>query len=163
MFLAAVYIIIGCLLIGLGFVGCVLPIIPSSPLVLSGCIFLWLVSGEPQAWWIWLILALLMLLALLGDQICSAFGAKKFGGTKAGIIGSCIGLVIGSLCIPIPLGLLIGPFLGAVVGEVIGGRKELMASCQSGIGALLGMLAGIIFKLVVCLAMLFLFLFTSYS
>ena len=52
------------------------------------------------------------------DYIIPSIGTKRFGGTRAGIIGTSIGLVIGLLA-PIPGGIIICPFIGAFLGELI--------------------------------------------
>ena len=48
------------------------------------------------------------------DMAANAFGVKKFGGTKAGVWGSTIGLIFGPFVIPVA-GILIGPFLGQLL------------------------------------------------
>ena len=48
-----------------------------------------------------------------------------------------------------PLGLILGPFLGAVAGELVAG-KEASAALRGGFGALLGFIAGVLLKFVVC-------------
>jgi uncharacterized protein YqgC (DUF456 family) len=51
------------------------------------------------------------------DYFIPAWGTKKFGGTKWGVWGSTIGLLLGFLMGP--LGIVLGPFVGAVVGELL--------------------------------------------
>jgi len=48
---------------------------------------------------------------------------KKFGGSRAAVIGSALGLIAGMIFFP-PLGLLIGSFLGAFAGELINARVK---------------------------------------
>ena len=55
---------------------------------------------------------MLFVILLFGaDTLSNLVGVKKFGGSKAGMWGSTIGLLIGPFVIPVA-GILIGPFLG---------------------------------------------------
>ena len=56
------------------------------------------------------------------DMAANAFGVKKFGGTKAGVWGSTIGLLFGPFIIPVA-GIIVGPFFGAVLAELIVTRE----------------------------------------
>lgn len=76
------------------------------------------------------------------------------------LIGGLVGLFFG------PLGLILGPFVGALAFEMIGGR-DVKASSKAGTGAVLGLLAGALGKLVCCVVMILLFvgsvLFNGFS
>ena len=52
------------------------------------------------------------------DYIFPVLGTKRFGGTKAGRVGTSIGLVIW-LIAPIPGGIIIPPFFGALIGKLL--------------------------------------------
>ena len=56
------------------------------------------------------------------DYFVPIIGSKYFGGSKYGVIGTSIGLLVG-LFSPIPFGIIIGAFLGALIGEYFGGRN----------------------------------------
>jgi uncharacterized protein YqgC (DUF456 family) len=53
-------------------------------------------------------------------------------------------------------GIIIGPFLGAVLFELIGGYK-IKPAAKAGAGALLGLFAGAVGKLAICMVMMLLF------
>ena len=57
------------------------------------------------------------------DYFIPLIGAKKFGGTKSGIIGATVGLIVGLLFLG-PLGIFLGTFLGAFLGELIHDPKK---------------------------------------
>jgi uncharacterized protein YqgC (DUF456 family) len=104
--------------------------------------------------WVLAGLVLLTLLSLLFDYLASMFGAKKLGATWKGILGAIVGGLVG-LFFGIP-GIILGPFLGALLLEMAGGRK-LKPAARAGLGALLGLLAGAVGKLAICVAMIGLF------
>jgi uncharacterized protein len=138
-----------------GLVGSVIPGLPGTPLVLVAAIAHRLYFGAASANnWVLAGLVLLTLLSFLFDYLASLFGAKKLGATWKGILGAIIGGLIG-LFFGIP-GIVLGPFLGALVLEMAGGRK-LKPAARAGVGALLGLLAGAVGKLAVCIAMIGLF------
>ena len=89
------------------------------------------------------------------DYIVPIWGTKKFGGSKAGMWGAAIGLVIGIFVLP-PLGIIVGPFAGAVIGETLTGKKAAEAF-RAGLGSLLGLMMGVGLKLAASLAMTFYF------
>jgi hypothetical protein len=53
-------------------------------------------------------------------------------------------------------GILLGPFLGATAFELVGGRN-FKESSRAGLGATIGLLAGVLGKLACCMAMMGLF------
>ena len=83
----------------------------------------------------------------LMDNILPVIGTKKFGGSKRGIWGAAIGLIIGVVLFP-PVGLIIGAFLGALAGELTTGKKFTHA-LGSSFGSFIGFLTGIIIKMIV--------------
>ena len=80
------------------------------------------------------------------DYIIPSIGAKKFGGSKAGVIGSTLGTIIGIIFLG-PIGIIIGAFLGAFVGELSKNRSNTRIAFKAAIGTLIGYLGGIILKL----------------
>ena len=93
-----------------------------------------------------LVIGFLVILSVAVDQLASVIGAKKFGASRAGMIGSVVGAIIGFIVgFGVP-GLIIGTFLGAMVFEMAFSRRNLRESMASGTGALVGFLAGSLFK-----------------
>lgn len=135
-----------------GFLGAVLPY-PGCFVALGGSVCYAMAAGAPYpSWWFWLILALLAIFGTLADNITTAMGARKFGGSKQAFWGSMIGLFVGAFFFP--FGLIIGPFLGAFIAEVILVRKNAKESAKSGFGATVGLLAGVLVKVVITALML---------
>ncbi|TQR18640.1 DUF456 domain-containing protein [Psychrobacillus soli] len=155
--------IIGWILIVASFVvayiGTFYPIIPSVVFILLGYVLYGLFfSFTELSWLFWVIQALFIVLLFSADMAANAFGVKKFGGTKAGVWGSTIGLLFGPFVIPVA-GILIGPFLGAVLAELIVTREGLKQAVKSGVGSLIGFLTSSVVKIVILTVMLGIFIF----
>lgn len=136
-----------------GFMGAVLPY-PGCFVALGGSVCYTLAAGAPYpAWWFWGILTGLTIIGTLADNITTALGARKFGGSKQAFWGSMIGLFVGAFFI-FPFGIIIGPFLGAFIAEYKYQSKTAKDSARSGLGATLGLLAGVLAKLIIMSLML---------
>jgi uncharacterized protein YqgC (DUF456 family) len=144
-------------LIVAGLIGTLLPIIPGAPLVFFG---LWLIALSDHyrhvGWPTLSVLGAVVIATVVVDIAASAIGAKKAGASRQAITGALLGSIVG-MFFGIP-GLLLGPFVGAVVGEFIAQRRVERATTV-GVATWLGLLAGSIAKLALCLAMLLIFAF----
>ncbi|WP_321995934.1 DUF456 domain-containing protein [Draconibacterium orientale] len=139
-------IVLGALFIISGVLGCVLPIIPGPPLSYIGLLLLHFTERYQFSSKFLIIWAVITVVVYALDYLIPAWGTKKFGGSKRGVWGSIIGLVIGMFFFP-PFGIIIGPFVGAVVGELTVG-KDSGAALKSGFGSFMGFLAGTLLKLI---------------
>lgn len=136
-----------------GFLGAVLPY-PGCFVALGGSVCYAVAAGAPYpAWWFWALLLALAILGTLVDNITTAMGARKFGGSKQAFWGSMIGLFVGAFFV-FPFGIIIGPFLGAFIAELHFQKKNTRESAKSGLGATLGLLAGVLGKIIVVSLML---------
>ena len=143
-------IVIGAVLVVAGFVGCVLPVIPGPPLSFLGLILLWWAEGwEAETFGVTTVLVLgwLTVAVTVFDFVAPAWGAKRFGASKAGIWGSVVGMIVGLVFFP-PLGMFVGAFAGAIAGELAAG-KETGEAARGAWGVFIGTMAGILLKLVV--------------
>ena len=144
-------------LMALGLIGTVLPVFPGTTLILAAAVMHRIMLGpEMGLGWPGLLLLFILTLASYAiDFFGGWFGARRFGATRWGTIGTIAGAAVG-LFFGLP-GLLIGPVVGALVGEVIGG-KRLIDAGRAGWGALLGNLAAMLGKLIIAFAMVSWFL-----
>jgi len=140
-------VIVGILLILLGIIGSFLPILPGPPISWVGLLMLHLTTAIPQDWWFLGITAAVALAIFALDYVIPVVGTKKFGGTKAGMIGTTIGLIVGLLA-PIPGGIIIGPFAGAFLGE-LSNKADNKTALKAAFGSFLGFLTGTFMKFVV--------------
>lgn len=130
----------------IAFVGLIYPIIPSVLFIVAGfVIYGFSFSFEPFGWLFWLIQGLFVVLLFGADYLSNMIGVKKFGGSKAGIWGSTIGLLIGPFVIPV-LGIIIGPFLGAVIAELIVNKSSFKEAITIGFGSVVGFVSSVITK-----------------
>ncbi len=138
---------IAVILIIIGLLGCILPIIPGPPISFLGILVLHFTKfGESEySTNFLLILAFVAIIVTVLDYIVPIWGTKKFGGSKAGMWGATIGMIIGMIFLG-PLGLILGPLVGAIIGESIKGANNKDAF-RAGLGAFLGFLFGVGLKL----------------
>jgi uncharacterized protein YqgC (DUF456 family) len=139
-------IILSGLLILLGFLGCILPVLPGVPLSYIGILLLHFSSKADFSVRFLVVWGIIVLLAQLLDYIFPIWGAKKFGGSKKGIWGSSIGMMVGLFFGP--WGIIFGPFLGAVIGELMDGKNHADAM-KAGFGTFAGMLVNMVSKLII--------------
>ena len=138
-----------------GFLGAVLPY-PGCFVALGGSVCYAFAAGEPYpSWWFWGSMLALAVFGTLVDNITTALGARKFGGSRQAFWGSMIGLFVGAFIV-FPFGIIIGPFLGAFVAELHFQKKNAKDSAKSGLGATLGLLAGVLAKMLIVGVMLIL-------
>lgn len=143
----------------IAFIGLVYPIIPSVLFILAGFIAYGLFySFGDLPWWFWLIELLFVALLFVADTVSNLIGVKKFGGSKAGMWGSTIGLLIGPFVIPFA-GIILGPFLGAVIGELVVTKRSFEQSVKTGIGSVIGFLTSVVTKGTIQVVMIILFIF----
>ena len=140
------------------FIGLIYPIIPSVLFILAGYLLYGVFfSFEPFGWFFWLIQGLFIVLLFVADYIANMIGVQKYGGSKAGIWGSTIGLLAGPFVIPV-LGILIGPFIGAFIAELVVNKRDIKDSLKIGIGSVVGFISSVITKTIIQLIMIGYFL-----
>ncbi|MGB3259833.1 DUF456 domain-containing protein [Paenisporosarcina sp.] len=141
----------------IGFIGLVYPIIPSVIFIMGGFVLYGVFfSFAELPWWFWLIQILFVILLFGADMMANAFGVKKYGGSKAGIWGSTIGLLIGPIVLPFA-GIILGPFLGAIIAELLITRSSIKQAIKTGFGSVIGFLTSVITKGVVQIVMIAIF------
>lgn len=149
-------LIVVCFIIG--FIGLVYPIIPSVIFILGGFLLYGVFfSFAELPWWFWLIEVLFVVLLFGADMMANAFGVKKYGGSKAGIWGSTIGLLIGPIVLPFA-GIILGPFLGAILAELIFERTSIKQAFKTGVGSVIGFLTSVLTKGIVQIVMIVIFI-----
>ena len=108
---------------------------------------------------IWILLGIALFGELM-EYFAGIFGAKKFGASKAGIIGAIVGGIIGGIVgtgiLPLAgsvIGLLIGAFSGAFFIELAIKKKPAQA-LRAGWGTFTGRIGGILTKVILGIVMI---------
>ncbi len=163
-------IILGAICLLLGLIGCVAPVIPGVPLSYVGLLLLHFTDRVQFSWQFLTVWAVIVIVIQVLDYFIPAWGTKKFGGSKYGVWGSTIGLLLGFFMGP--WGIIVGPFVGAVVGELIyfnrhpqaiissseqpasntqqAKNNNLTRALRAGFGSFVGLLTGTILKCICC-------------
>ena len=167
-------IILGAVCLLLGLIGCVAPVIPGVPLAYLGLLLLHWTDRVQFSWQFLTIWAVIVVVIQILDYVIPAWGTKKFGGSKWGVWGSTIGLIVGMFMGP--WGIVLGPFAGAVLGELIYFNRHphatpsesaqthpmndqtatklpqtnLNRALRAGFGSFIGLLTGTIIKCICC-------------
>ncbi|MDO9152810.1 MAG: DUF456 domain-containing protein [Paludibacter sp.] len=141
-----ILIIISGFFLIVGFIGCVLPIIPGLPLSYLGIIFLHLTDRIQFSTHFLLLWGFIVVMIQLLDFVIPIWGTKKFGGSRKGVWGSTLGLIVGLFFGP--WGIILGPFAGAFLGELMADKTHKNA-VKAAFGSFVGILFGTIAKLIV--------------
>lgn len=153
-----VFIVLAVLLMLVGIVGSMVPAIPGPPLSWLGLLLLFFTQQSELSVWFIIVAALIAIFLVLLDYLIPSLSTKIFGGSKAGIWGCNIGLIIGMIAasffsfsvVGILLSLVVlvlSPFLGALIGELIT-KKPFLKALKASAGTFVGFMAGTFFKLV---------------
>lgn len=135
-----------------GLAGALFPALPGVPLTWVALLILgWVSDFEAISVTTLVVTGVLTAIAVGASYVAGTVGAKKFGASRAGIIGSVIGMLAGLTFLPV--GLIVGPFLGAVAGELLYGASRERA-LKAGFGTVIGFLGGTLLQLILGLVLL---------
>ena len=131
----------------IGIIGCIVPGLPGTPIAYAG---LWIAQASDRidfSWQFLLVWGIVVVIISVLDYIVPAWGTKHYGGSRWGVWGSTIGVIIGLFFGAV--GVILGPLVGAILGELISG-KQLNQALKAGWGSFIGILFGTILKLTAC-------------
>jgi len=158
-----VLLIIGFFCCIIGVFGSFLPVLPGPPVGWLGLLLLILTSAVPNDWWLIAITGIIAFVVVALDYWIPAVGTRKFGGSRAGMIGTTIGLLV-AIVFPVLglVGIVIWPFVGAIIGELINktGHKQAL---RAAFGSFVGFLTGTFLKFVVSMVYLGIFVFRAWD
>ena len=124
----------------LGLIGCIIPVLPGTPVSWIGMLVLYLwgphKATDPittKTLLIWL--AITILVAIL-TYVIPAKLTKATGGSKVAERGTFVGTIIGMFLGP--WGIFIGAFLGALLAEMIFNGSAFWTSLKTATGSIIG-------------------------
>ena len=150
------FIVIAAIILGIiGIIGAIIPGIPGTPISFIGLLLLAFVPECDYSVGLLIAMGAIAAVITVLDYVIPIYGTKKLGGTKMGVRGSTIGLVVGIIVLPLlgivlgPFGIggiILGPFVGAYIGEIM--AKNDANAFRSALGSFLGFLAGTLIKVI---------------
>jgi len=147
-------LILSLIFIILGYVGAFVPGLSGPPLAWVAILLIYFIPGIELPLWMLIVTGIIAGLSLILEWIIPAYGTKIFKGSKYGIRGSYIGMVVG-IIVPIPFGFLLGPFVGAYLGELYMDHKDQGRALKAAFGTFIGFLLAILMNFALVSLMLF--------
>lgn len=150
-------IVIAFLCLVIGVIGSVAPGLPGPPVSWVGLLLASLSTIAPSSATMLIVEAVIAAIITVLDYVVPSMSTKRFGGSKYGIWGCNIGLVVSLFGLPFGpqglLGVVFWPFIGAFVGEYLK-MRDMRPSLRAAFGAFIGFLSGTLMKVVYCVALL---------
>ena len=147
--------ILSAALIAAGVAGTVLPALPGTALVLGGIVLgAWIDDFTRVGWGSLTAITVLAVLAWVLDYVAGLLGAKRAGASRQALIGAALGTVVGLFMGLV--GVLFMPLVGAALGEYLARRDERQA-LTVGVSTWLGIMVGLIAKVVLAFVMIGIF------
>jgi uncharacterized protein YqgC (DUF456 family) len=150
-----ILIITGAILLLIRIAGSILPILPGPPLCFVALLIQQFREVPTYSTNFLIIWAVIAVSVSLLDYVIPMYGTKRFGGSKYGMWGCTIGLIVGLFFSPV--GIVLGPFIGAFIGEILANNNSSNA-LRAALGSFLGFLLGTLLKFVVCVMMAWYFI-----
>lgn len=146
-----VIIVLSVILVLVGIVGSIVPGLAGPPFSWAGLLLIHLSDAAQFSTAFLVVTAAVAVVITILDYIVPSWSTKRHGGSKAGVTGCNIGLVVSIIGLPFGpqglLGVVLWPFVGALVGELLSGKQSRDAM-RAAWGAFLGFLTGTGLKLV---------------
>jgi hypothetical protein len=149
------------IIMGIGLIGTVVPLLPGPPLVWLGALYYAYRTNWTEVGWPMLIL--MLVLALIGSTAntwMSYFGARKGGASLWSSLASIVGGLVGMMVFSLP-GAIIGA-IGAIALVEYSLHRDWNKVLHAGKGYMVGYLLSMVVEVIVCLAIIGLFVAAVY-
>lgn len=142
-------------LIVAGLAGTVLPVLPGTVLVWAGIVLgAWIDDFQRVGTTTLVVVTVLAALAWVLDYVAGLLGARKAGASRQALLGAAIGTVAGLFMGVV--GVLFMPLVGAALGEYLA-QKDQARAVRVGVATWLGIMLGLLAKVVLAFIMVGLF------
>ena len=139
-----------------GLAGTVLPLLPGTLLVWAGLILgAWIDDFTRVGIGAVVFITLLAVLAWALDFVAGLMGAKRAGSSKLALMGAAVGTVVGIFMGLV--GVLFMPLVGAAIGEYWS-QKDQQRAAKVALATWLGLMLGMVAKVVISFVMVGVFL-----
>jgi uncharacterized protein len=136
----------------IGLAGTVLPALPGTLFVLAGIVLgAWIDDFTRVGWGVLAVVIALAVLAWVLDYVAGLMGARKVGASRQALIGAALGTVVGLFMGLI--GVFFMPLVGAAIGEYLA-RRDQQRALKVGVATWLGIMAGLVSKVVIAFMMI---------
>ena len=143
-------------LIVIGLLGTVLPALPGTVLVLGGIVLgAWIDDFTRVGTTTLVVVAVLAVLAWVLDYAAGLMGAQRAGASRQALVGAALGTVLGLFMGLV--GVLFMPLVGAAAGEYLA-RRDQKNAMKVGLATWLGIMVGLIAKVVIAFVMVGIFI-----
>ena len=143
-------------LIVAGLAGTVLPVLPGTLLVWAGIVLgAWIDDFQRVGTTTLVVVTVIAVLAWALDYVAGLLGARKAGASRQALVGAAIGTVAGLFMGVV--GVLFMPLVGAALGEYLA-RKDQTRAVRVGVATWLGIMLGLLAKVVLAFVMVGLFI-----
>jgi uncharacterized protein len=147
--------IVSVALILVGLAGTVLPVLPGTILVWGGIVLgAWIDDFTRVGMTTVVVVSVLAVLAWGLDYVAGLLGAQKAGASKLALLGAAVGTVLGIFMGLV--GVFFMPLVGAAVGEYLA-QKDHTRAVKVGVATWIGIMVGLIAKVVLAFIMVGIF------
>ncbi len=144
----------------MGVIGSVLPVLPGAPLAFGSLLLAKIMNFSEISWWVVGIFGFLTIVGIILDYTVPIAATKKMGGSRYGVWGLVIGLIIGIIFSPFGfISIIVAPFLGALIGELIYDRQDHKRAIKAAFGSVIGYFLTSGFGILISLAMFAVFFY----
>ncbi len=148
--------ILSILLIVLGLAGTLLPALPGTAFVLAGIVLgAWIDHFTRVGWAALAMVTVMAIAAWILDHVAALLGARRAGASRLAVLGAAIGTVAGLFMGLV--GVLFMPLWGAALGGWLA-RRDAGGAMHVGMATWMGLMVGLIAKVVLAFMMIGVFL-----